>query len=38
MDALGVACYFRKPSDLDEFLQLGALAQRVVEDAQRSQK
>jgi chemotaxis family two-component system response regulator Rcp1 len=36
MDALGVTCYFRKPSDLEEFLQLGALVQRVVEDAERS--
>ena len=33
MDALGVSCYFRKPSDLEEFLKLGALVQRVVEDA-----
>ncbi len=38
MDALGVTCYFRKPSDLEEFLQLGALILKVVEDAARSRE
>ena len=36
MDALGVNCYFRKPSDLEEFLKLGAVVRRVVEDGERS--
>ena len=35
MDALGVTCYFRKPSDLDEFLQLGDLVKKVVEEDAR---
>ena len=38
MDALGVSSYFRKPSNLEEFMQLGALVQKVVEDAQSSQR
>ncbi len=31
--ALGVARYFRKPSDLDEFLELGAVVREVVAEA-----
>jgi CheY-like chemotaxis protein len=31
MKDLGIARYFRKPSDLDEFLQLGALVREVAE-------
>jgi CheY-like chemotaxis protein len=30
IDALGVSCYFRKPTDLDAFLQLGAIVRKVV--------
>jgi chemotaxis family two-component system response regulator Rcp1 len=33
MEALGVAHYFRKPSDLDEFLKLGGIVRQVAEDA-----
>jgi hypothetical protein len=29
-ESLGAAAYFRKPSDLAEFLELGALIARVV--------
>jgi CheY-like chemotaxis protein len=31
--ALGIARYFRKPSDLDEFLELGAVVRQVVSNA-----
>jgi len=32
--ALGVDRYFTKPSDLDEFLQLGAVVEEVIREAQ----
>jgi DNA-binding response OmpR family regulator len=31
-ERLGATCYFRKPSDLDEFMALGALVKSVVEN------
>jgi hypothetical protein len=31
MGALGVAYYFRKPSDLEAFLQLGSVVRRFLE-------
>jgi CheY-like chemotaxis protein len=32
VDALGISRYFKKPSDLDAFLQLGAVVRQVVEE------
>jgi chemotaxis family two-component system response regulator Rcp1 len=34
MAALGVAHYFRKPSDLEAFLRLGAIVRQVIGEAQ----
>ena len=36
MEALGIARYFKKPSDLDEFLKLGAVVREVVEEKSRA--
>jgi len=33
MEALGVSRYFRKPSDLDEFLKLGLVVRQVLEES-----
>jgi CheY-like chemotaxis protein len=33
MTELGIARYFRKPSDLDAFMQLGAVVREVVEES-----
>jgi CheY-like chemotaxis protein len=35
MASLGVARYFRKPSDLGEFMRLGALVQEVMDEKNR---
>ncbi|MDQ2841473.1 MAG: response regulator [Acidobacteriota bacterium] len=31
MSRLGISCYFQKPSDLDEFMALGAIVRRLAE-------
>jgi len=31
MAKLGIACYFRKPSDLDEYMQLGGIVRQFVD-------
>jgi CheY-like chemotaxis protein len=36
--ALGASVYFRKPSDLLEFLQLGAIVRQLIEDGRCRQR